>query len=240
VTGAGGHIGSAVVAALAERSFVVAVNDIDEGAARELADSIDGALPFAADVSDPDAATRLVEEVRGQVGAVDVLVNGAGIEGPIGSIEHLLPSDVRRVFDVNVMSVFWLCRAAVPAMKQARKGRIVNLASGAGLAGGARASAYHASKHAVVGLTRSLARELAPYDVAVNAVCPGYVESPMVDRIIQAETQTTGEGVDVVQAIPMGRMADRDEVAATIAFLARDAPVYMTGSCLVIDGALRA
>ena len=138
------------------------------------------------------------------------------------------------------MSMFWLCKAVVPEMKTNRTGRIINMASGAGLAGGALASPYHASKHAVVGLTRSLARELAPHQIAVNAVCPGYVNSPMVDRISLAETEATGHPTDVLGSIPFGRMADGDEVATTVAFLAAEAPIYMTGSCLVVDGALRA
>ena len=240
VTGAGGHLGPRVARLLAARSFKLAINDIDEQSAGQLAESIVGAVSLPADVSDDQAASRLVADATHQLGPIDVVINAAGVEGPIGAIEDIDPAAVRRVFEVNVMSMFWVCRAVVPGMKERRKGRIVNIASGAGLAGGALASPYHASKHAVVGLTRSLARELAPHQVAVNAVCPGYVDSPMVDRISQAETKATGRPSDVLDAIPMGRMADGDEVATTVAFLAVEAPLYMTGSCLVIDGGLRA
>jgi len=240
VTGAAGHLGSAITQTLVGRAMSVAVNDVDGDAARRLVDSVDGAMPFIADVSQPDEVVRLVTEVVERLGPIDVLVNGAGVEGPVGAVEDLRPDDVRRAFEVNVISMFWLCKAIVADMKRRGRGRIVNLASGAGLAGGALASPYHASKHAVVGLTRSLARELGPHQIAVNAVCPGYVESPMVDRILDAETALTGERSDVVATIPMGRMAQADEVAATVAFLALDAPSYLTGHCLVIDGGLRA
>lgn len=240
VTGSGGYLGHRIARSLEALSFKLAINDIDERSAVRLADSIADAVAFPADVSDDEAAAGLVADATARLGPIDVLVNAAGIEGPIGTIEDGAPAEVRRVFDVNVMSMFWLCRAVVPDMKERRKGRIINMASGAGLAGGALASPYHASKHAVIGLTRSLARELAPHQIAVNAVCPGYVDSPMVARIAGAETLVTGHQAAVLEAIPMGRMADGDEVATTVAFLAAEAPLYMTGSCLVIDGALRA
>lgn len=225
---------------LGERSCPLALNDVDEPSVRELAASVSGAVAFGADVSDPDAAARLVESVVDRFDAIDVLINAAGIEGPLAEIENLDPAEVRRVFDVNVMSMFWLCRAVVPAMKRQGRGRIVNLASGAGLAGGALASPYHASKHAVVGLTRSLARELGPHRIAVNAVCPGYVDSPMAERILAATETVTGHRPEVIDQVPMGRLADPDEVAETVAFLALDAPEYLTGASLVLDGALRA
>ncbi|MDH3299515.1 MAG: SDR family oxidoreductase [Acidimicrobiia bacterium] len=240
LTGAAGHLGSAITRTLVGRAVNVAVNDVDAMAARRLVDSVDGAVPFIADVSQPDQAERLVTDVIERLGPIDVLVNGAGVEGPVGAVEDIRPDDVRRAFEVNVMSMFWVCRTIVGGMKRRGRGRIINVASGAGLAGGALASPYHASKHAVVGLTRSLARELGPHQIAVNAVCPGYVESPMVDRILDAETALTGGRADVVAAIPMARMARADEVAATVAFLALDAPSYVTGQCVVIDGGLRA
>ena len=225
---------------LGDRSCSLALNDVDEAAVRELAADISGAVPFPADVSDPAAAVGMIEAVLARFGAIDVLVNGAGIEGPLAAVENLDPAEVRRVFDVNVMAGFWLCRAVVPVMKRQGRGRIVNLASGAGLAGGALASPYHASKHAVVGLTRSLARELGPHRIAVNAVCPGYVDSPMVERILDATEAATGQRLQVTDQVPMGRLADPDEVASTVAFLALDAPEYLTGTSLVLDGALRA
>jgi NAD(P)-dependent dehydrogenase (short-subunit alcohol dehydrogenase family) len=240
ITGATGHIGRRIAESMSRQSFTLAINDIDEEASALLAASMEGAAPFPADVSDPAAASQLAADVVDRFGPIDVLINAVGVEGPIAAIEDIQPQDLRHVFDVNVLSLFWLCRTVVPSMKQNGGGRIINLASGAGLAGGAFASPYHASKHAVVGLTRSLARELAPHQIAVNAVCPGYVESPMVNRIIDAQTGVTGSAPDVLESIPMGRMAEAEEVASVVTFLALDAPLYMTGSCLGLDGGLRA
>ena len=162
ITGAGGHLGRQIARSISARSLRVAINDVDATSAERLAGSIAGSVPFAADVSDHKSAYGLVADVAERFGTIDVLINAAGSEGPIGAIEDLDPASVKHTFDVNVMSIFWMCAAVVPGMKQRRLGRIVNLASGAGLAGGELASPYHASKHAVVGLTRSLARELAP------------------------------------------------------------------------------
>lgn len=240
ITGAAGHLGRSIVQSLAQRSFTLAIHDIDEDSLDELEASTDGAFSFIADLRDPAAAANLVTAVVDRVGPIDVLVNALGVEGPIAQIEDMRPADVQQVFDVNVLSLFSLCAAIVPTMKRRRKGRIVNLASGAGLAGGALASPYHASKHAVVGLTRSLARELAPHQISVNAVCPGYIDSPMVHRVIDGEIGETGRLPEIVDAIPMGRMGEAHEVASVVTFLAVDAPSYMTGSCLVVDGALRA
>lgn len=218
----------------------MALVDVDEVGLEETSRTCESAEVFPSDIRDTDAVAALIAEVVERFGAIDVLVNAAGVEGPVGPVESLEPTAVRQVFDVNVMGMFWLCAQVVPGMKRRGVGRIINMASGAGLSGGENASAYHASKHAVVGLTRSLARELAPHGLPVNAVCPGYVESPMVDRILSAQTALGNDMETAVGGVPMGRMCSASEVAETVGFLASEAPQYMTGSCLVIDGALRA
>ncbi len=242
VTGAGGTLGSRIVHALATRVRAVAINDIDTAAAEQLSSGVEGCETgvFPGDVADPSQAASLVASIVDRFGSVDVLINAAGIEGPVAPIESLEPEEVKRVFAVNVLSMFWMCSATVPRFKAQGGGRIVNLASGAGLVGGALTSPYNASKHAVVGLTRSLARELAPFGIAVNTVCPGYVDSPMVERIAAGKARLTGEMPDFAAAVPMGRLADPGEVATTVMFLATEAPIYMTGTCLILDGALRA
>lgn len=239
ITGAGGHLGTAMTERLAGRGVRVAVNDLDGGSVAALAERFDAVEPFGSDVADPRQASELVGTVVEQLGRLDVVVNGAGIEGPTAPIDELDPVEVERVFTVNVLSMFWVCAAAVPHLRDT-SGRIVNMASGAGLAGGAFAAAYHASKHAVVGLTRSLARELGPSGIAVNAVCPGYVDSPMVRRILARLEEVRGTTVDPEPGIPIGRMATAAEVAEVVTFLALDAPGSMTGECLVLDGGMRA
>ena len=263
LTGAAGHLGRHIARCLASSAGGLALSDIDAARLADAAGWIaageggrtrsgggsapgDGARPDAAtvvtipaDVTDEAVAAALVAEAHERLGGLDVLVNAHGIEGPTAPVEALDPDEVRRTFDVNVMSLFWLCGAAAEIFKTAGGGRIVNMASGAGLAGGAFTGVYHASKHAVVGLTRSLARELAPAGILVNAACPGFVESPMVDRIVSS-LGDLDLPTDYRSAVPLGRYADPDEVAEAVRYLACDAPEYMTGTCLVLDGGLRA
>lgn len=241
VTGSGGVIGRAIALALSDTSSSIALNDIDGDKVGEVAALFDPSRIglFPGDVAEPSTAASIVESVIERFGSIDILINAAGIEGPVGPIESLEAKDVRRVFAVNVLSIFWLCSAAVPWLKD-RGGRIINIASGAGLAGGALTSPYNASKHAVVGITRSLARELAPFKVAVNAVCPGYVDSRMIESIAAGEAAITGIRPNFAESVPMGRLAEPEEVAKAVAYLSTDAPTYMTGTCLVLDGGLRA
>jgi NAD(P)-dependent dehydrogenase (short-subunit alcohol dehydrogenase family) len=268
LTGAAGHLGRRIALRLVPGAGRLVLSDVDAEqladaaawvaghggvardrskpgrapVARSAGEHGPGAAPVitvAADVTDEAAARALVAEASERLGGLDVLVNAHGIEGPTAPVETLDPDDVRRTFDVNVMSLFWLCGAAAGVFKTAGGGRIVNMASGAGLAGGAFTGVYHASKHAVVGLTRSLARELAPAGILVNAVCPGFVASPMVDRIVSS-LGDLDLPTDYRGAVPLGRYADPDEVAETVRYLATDAPGYMTGACLVLDGGLRA
>ena len=262
LTGAAGHLGRHIARRLSSGFAGLALSDVDgdrladcaawitdhgeaptspagDPGARGATAGTARVVAIPADVTDEAAAAALVAAARERLGGLDVLVNAHGIEGPTAPVTRLDPADVRRTFDVNVMSLFWLCGAAAEIFKSAGGGRIVNMASGAGLAGGAFTGVYHASKHAVVGLTRSLARELAPAGILVNAVCPGFVESPMVDRIVSS-LGDLDLPTDYRSAVPLGRYADPDEVAETVRYLACEAPEYMTGTCLVLDGGLRA
>ena len=254
LTGAAGHLGSCIAFRLAAAGARLAICDIDTAGLARLAAEIAGRDPattagappgtatvvtIPADVTDEEDARRTVAEAHERLGGLDVLVNAHGMEGPTAPVETLDPADVRRTFDVNVMSLFWLCGAAAEVFKASGGGRIVNMASGAGLAGGAFTGVYHASKHAVVGLTRSLALELGPSGIIVNAVCPGFVESPMVDRIVSA-LGAMDLPTEYAHMVPLGRYADPDEVAETVRYLACEAPEYMTGTCLVLDGGMRA
>ena len=197
--------------------------------------------PMVADVTSPGAGEEAVQRALDVFGRLDVLVNAAGVEGPIGHVEDLDEDAVRSVFEVNVFALLSFSTAATRHFRGAGSGRIINLASGAGLAGTAFMAAYSASKHAVIGLTRSMAAELGRDGIPVNAVCPGCVESPMMTRIESRLGELGGTGpASFVQAIPMARYCDPAEVAQTVVWLAMDAPPYITGSALVIDGGLRA
>ena len=258
LAGAAGHLGTPIAIQLASAGARLAICDVDAVGLARLASKIGGGstrdgdqegkvsgrsaatvVAVAADVTDEAAARAAVHEAHERLGGLDVLVNAHGVEGPIAPVETLDTAEVRRTFEVNVLSLFWLCGAAAAIFKANGGGRIVNIASGAGLAGGAYVGVYHASKHAVVGLTRSLALELAPAGIIVNAVCPGFVESPMVDRIASA-LGDLDLPTDYSRMVPLGRYADPDEVAETVRYLACEAPDYMTGASLVLDGGLRA
>jgi NAD(P)-dependent dehydrogenase (short-subunit alcohol dehydrogenase family) len=198
-------------------------------------------VPVVAEVTDPAAPDRAVAAALDRFGRLDALVNNAGIEGPIGPAEDVDLDDLRRVLEVNVVAVLAFSAAAVRHFRGRGGGRIVNVASGAGLAGTGYMAAYSASKHAVVGLTRSMAQETAEAGIPVNAVCPGCIDSPMMGRIEARLGELAGGGpASFVGSIPMRRYADPGEVGETVAWLALEAPRYVTGTALVIDGGLRA
>lgn len=244
VTGASGRVGRGIVASLLSRRASVVLVDMDRAALEEQAAGLpDGAVTstYSADVTDPAAATEVFEYAMATFGRVDVLVNNAGIEGPVDRVEDVAISDVRRVFEVNVFAVFAFSQAAMRHFRAQGSGRIVNMASGAGMAGSGYMSPYSASKHAAVGLSRSLAQEAASAGIQVNAVCPGCVDSPMMSRIETRLGEIAGTGpVSFIDDIPAGRYCDPGDVGELVAWLALEAPDYLNGTTQVIDGAMRA
>jgi NAD(P)-dependent dehydrogenase (short-subunit alcohol dehydrogenase family) len=244
VTGAGGHLGSAIARSLASRGAALVLLDrAAEGLERTRAGLPEGAAVSAvvAEVTDPMAPELALAAALDRFGRLDALVNNAGIEGPIGPAEDVSLDDLRRVLEVNVVAVLGFSAVAVRHFRGVEGGRIVNVASGAGLAGTAYMAAYSASKHAVLGLTRSMAQETAAVGIPINAVCPGCVDSPMMGRIeARLGALGGGEPASFVGSIPMRRYADPSEVGEAVAWLALEAPRYVTGSAMVIDGGLRA
>jgi 3-oxoacyl-[acyl-carrier protein] reductase len=199
-----------------------------EGRERELAGSI---APVALDVTDRGAIDRAVEGVVEQFGRLDVLVNNAGItrDGLLASMDD----DVfDAVIDANLRSVFRLCRAAAKPMMRARFGRIINVASVAGLMGNPGQCNYAASKAGVVGFSKAIAKELARRNITCNVVAPGFVETDMTDVLPEKVKET------VKPLIPLRRFGSPEEIAGVIAFLASDGAAYMTGQVVVVDGGL--
>lgn len=248
VTGASGAIGSATATELVRRGCDVLLTDLREESLAKVAQDLTGGLEgnghvavMAADITAEGSAQRIVARTVERFGRVTGCLNAAGIAGPIVNSAELTTSALAGTFSVNVFSLVQMSVATITHLTGVgAEGRIVNLASGAARAGGAHMVAYHASKHAVLGATRSLAKEYAAHSIAVNALCPGFVESPMVESILTELAGLSGSVTDPRPTIPAGRMAKPAEIAAVAAFLLLDAPTYMTGSEVVVDGGLRA
>jgi len=235
VTGAAQGIGRRVAETLAARGFDLVLTDLQPSVATAEGVRAAGrrALDVPGDVSDEAHVSALAAEVAERFGRVDVLVNNAGISS-IGPAEELDAGEWRRVLDVNLTGPFLTSRAFGRAMLAAGCGSIVNIASIAGLRAVADRAAYNASKHGLIGLTRTLAAEWGGRGVRVNAVCPGWVKTEM-DEADQAAAHYTDE--DIVGQVPLGRFAAPADIAAAVAFLADDeASGFVNGVALPVDG----
>jgi 3-oxoacyl-[acyl-carrier protein] reductase len=234
VTGSSRGIGAAVARALAADGWAVGVNyrSDRDGAQETVAAIVDGggrAVPLAGDVSDPETAKRLVDELERELGPVLALVNNAGVRAD-GLALQMPDEDWDRVLDTNLTAAFRLTRHAMPAMVRARFGRIVNIASVVGPRANAGQANYAASKAGLIGMTKTVAAEVARRGVTVNAVAPGLIETEMTDDVADA----------MVANVPARRPGTPEEVAACVRFLASDAAGYVTGTALYVDGGLSA
>ncbi len=235
VTGGGRGIGAAVAQALASAGAEVVITGRTAGVLDEVAGAI-GGTAVVADVTDRAAMDAVVEHV----GVVDILVNNAGI----AESRPLVKTDDElwdRTMEINATAPFRLCRALVPGMMERGWGRVVNIASNAGLTGYQYTAAYCASKHALVGMTRALALDVGASGVTVNAVCPGWVATEMAERAVANIVAKTGRSREKAVAALAGmsaqrRLVDADEVAAAVAYLCGDGARGVHGQTLVIDG----
>jgi 3-hydroxybutyrate dehydrogenase len=244
VTGASRGIGEAIARALAKRGLAVLLagrsHDRLEALAAELTLAGGAAWPARCDVTDESAVARLAELAAEQLGEVDVLVNNAGAASGAPLARTTL-DEWNRLFTVNATGAFLCTRAFLPGMMERGRGRIVNVASVAGLRGARYIAAYAAAKHALIGLTRVAAAESARAGVTVNAVCPGYVDTDMTQETIDAITRRTGMTGDEARAAllarsPQHRLITPAEVADAVVYLCGDAARGITGQTLVIDG----
>lgn len=236
VTGGSKGLGYAMAAALASAgASVMLVNrNLEEGeeAAKKLKDQYDTtARAYSANVTDLPALEQVVGSIVAEFGRLDVLINSAGINIR-GAIDELSPEDFKKVMAVNVDGTWNACRAVTPQMKQQRDGRIINMASTLGLVGLANRTPYATSKGAVVQMTRALGLELAPFNINVNAICPGPFLTEM--NIPIAETEEAKKFI--VGATSLARWGELKEIQGAALFLASDAGTYMVGSMLTVDG----
>ncbi|MFM7345080.1 MAG: SDR family oxidoreductase [Tagaea sp.] len=241
VTAGAAGIGKAIAAAFAQAGAKVAVCDVDEAALAEFHAEFPGHHAYSCDVSEEDQVAELFEDAGSALGGLDVLINNAGVAGPTARVEELSLADWRRTLAVNLDGQFLCARASVPLLRKAGGGTIVNLSSAAGRFGFARRSPYSASKWGVIGFTKSLAIELGPDNIRVNAILPGAVDGPRIRRVIAAKAEATGVSVEAMTArytsqASLGRLIDPDDIARLAVFLAGPGGRNISGQALPVDG----
>jgi len=231
VTGGASGIGLACVARLIAGGARVAIVDVSDEAADDAARALgDGAIGIAADVTESRQVNQAVARAEAELGSVDVLVCSAGIGGASLRTVDVSDREWERVFAVNCHGVFYSNRAVIPGMQARGYGRIVNIASIAGKEGNPMAAAYSASKAAVIGMTKSIGKDLAGTGVLVNSVAPAVIRTPIL-------AQLSEEHVDyMVSRIPLGRLGETEEVAELVAYLASEQCSFATGACFDISG----
>jgi NAD(P)-dependent dehydrogenase (short-subunit alcohol dehydrogenase family) len=244
VTGAGRGIGRSIALAFAEAGAAVALIARTTPELYVVAGEIEamgrGSSVFPCDVTDPVQVVQTAEAIEAGFGPIDILVNNAGMAGSHKFLGH--PDELwHRTIALNLTSVYYVSKAFAPAMVERREGRIINIASIAGKVGGRYTVAYTASKHGVLGLTRSLALELAPYNITVNAICPGWVDTPMTEagiaNIVARTGMTTEEARRTLESTsPQQRLVRPEEIASVAVFLAQDSSQGITGQAINVDG----
>ena len=242
VTGGGGAIGRQTALALAGRGFAVVLADVDGDLARAsvaaVRDAGGTASAEALDVGDDAAMAACVAACEERHGGLDAFFNNAAIGGPIAPLTEYPIDAFDQVMAVNVRGVMLGMRHAIPALRRRGGGAIVNVSSQAGLRGVPGLCGYSASKHAVIGLTRGAALEVAGEGIRINAVAPGPTDTAMMRGIEDDVRAQGGDPAGFVERIPVGRYGRPEEIAAVVAWLLADAPHFLTGAVVPVDGAM--
>lgn len=241
ITAGASGIGLSIARLLYSQGVKIAICDVDPEALSKASAMLEGCIAVEADVSNETAVDTFFDKVEGDFKGLDALVNNAGITGPTGNLEDLSPDDWRRCIDICLTGQFLSARRAIPMIKAKGGGVIINMASAAAKHGYAYRTPYSAAKFGVIGLTQSLAKELGPDNIRVNAILPGIVEGPRMEKVIRDRAEATGIGYaamrdDYLKNISMRRMVTPVDVAATVAFLISDAAANLSGQSLSVDG----
>jgi 3-hydroxybutyrate dehydrogenase len=247
VTGSTSGIGLAVARALAQQGVRVMLNGFGDAAAIEatragLAAEAGVEVGYSsADMSRPAEIAQMVAQTEQRFGGVDILVNNAGIQH-VAPVDEFPDAKWEQILAINLSSNFYAIKAVLPGMKQRNRGRIVNIASAHGLVASPFKSAYVAAKHGVVGLTKAVALEVAETPITVNAICPGYVRTPLVDGQIRDQAKAHGMSEErvirdvILAAQPNKRFVELEQLGALVLFLCSDAGASITGAALPIEG----
>jgi NAD(P)-dependent dehydrogenase (short-subunit alcohol dehydrogenase family) len=226
VTGATQGIGYSIASMLIRENCHV----IYTGRSKTPDSILEGGIYAQLDLSDQKSCNDFIETVIKKLPGIDILINNAGIQIP-ASIESVIISDWNDVLAVNLTGPLKLIQAVVPQMKKKKYGKILNVSSVAGIISKPGQSAYSATKSGLLGLTRSIALDLANYNILVNAICPGTTQTTMVETLL-----STGQKEAIIKNVPLGRLATPDEIAAFVLFLVSGLNSYMTGQTVVVDG----
>lgn len=241
VTAAATGIGRVIAETLQKNGANVHICDISSEKLAECQATRPEITTSLADIAQPSQVDRLFYEAVAHLGGLDVLINNAGIAGPTGPVEELTPEAWQQTMSVNINGQFYCTRRAVPLLKAAGGGAIVNLSSAAGLFGFPNRTPYAASKWAVIGFTKSLAMELGPHNIRVNAICPGIVEGERQDRVIAAKAKAEGRSTEevrqnIVRQNSMHTFVTAQDIANMVLFLCSPAGSKISGQALSVDG----
>ncbi|TYR30215.1 SDR family oxidoreductase [Mesorhizobium microcysteis] len=247
ITGAAGGFGRRAAERFAAEGARLVLSDMDETRLAALASSLDTEVAtLAGDIADETLSERLVALAPERFGGLDVALNNAGIVHDMMKLPSIASEDARKVIEIDLLGVFYAMKHQLPVMerqfrKDGRRAAVVNIASVAGIAGAPRLSVYAAAKHGVVGLTRSAAAEYATKGVRVNAVCPSFARTAMVEKSLpQGEAERGATEAELVRGVPMKRLAEVDEIVEVILFAADPKNSFMTGQTLAADGGITA
>ncbi|WP_306261984.1 SDR family oxidoreductase [Pararhizobium sp. IMCC21322] len=241
VTAGANGIGLAIARQLHAQGAKLAICDIDAKALEQASAELGDCLARITDVSDEAAVEAFFQETKSDLGGLDALINNAGIAGPTGGVEDISVESWRRCIDICLTGQFICAHNAVPMLKAAGGGSIVNMSSAAGKHGYAYRTPYSAAKFGVIGLTQSLAKELGPDNIRVNAILPGIVSGPRMEGVIRDRAKATGVSYDEMEQdylakISLRRMVTMEDVATTTAFLLSNAGANLSGQSLSVDG----